>query len=111
MDHTRLWHAFTPQMFRIGDLLTGHRDGPADGVAVTDEASAMEQLGSRPRMVEGHADNIKVTHPLDLPLAEFYLRRRSPDTTGGLLKDAGLRLDIRTRHAIPSSTSVRTVPP
>jgi 2-C-methyl-D-erythritol 4-phosphate cytidylyltransferase len=46
------------------------------GQLVTDDASAVELLGLRPRMVEGHADNIKITRPEDLPLAEFFLRQQ-----------------------------------
>jgi 2-C-methyl-D-erythritol 4-phosphate cytidylyltransferase len=43
---------------------------------VTDEASAIECLGLRPRLVRGHADNIKVTNPEDAALAEAILRAR-----------------------------------
>jgi 2-C-methyl-D-erythritol 4-phosphate cytidylyltransferase len=46
----------------------------AAGVAVTDEAGAMEHAGHAVRMVEGHADNIKITAPGDLALAEVFLR-------------------------------------
>jgi 2-C-methyl-D-erythritol 4-phosphate cytidylyltransferase len=45
------------------------------GAKVTDEAMAMERLGLKPRLVEGSEDNIKVTTPADLALAEFILRR------------------------------------
>jgi 2-C-methyl-D-erythritol 4-phosphate cytidylyltransferase len=48
----------------------------AEGVAITDEAAAMEYAGHAPRLVEGHADNIKITRPEDLALAEFYLRQQ-----------------------------------
>ena len=47
-----------------------------DGFVVTDEASAVEHAGLRPKLVEGRADNIKVTLPGDLELAEFLLRRQ-----------------------------------
>jgi len=76
VERNGLWHAFTPQMFRLGVLRDAIDSALAAGVVVTDEASAIEHLGLRPLMVEGHADNIKVTHPLDLPLAEFYLANR-----------------------------------
>jgi 2-C-methyl-D-erythritol 4-phosphate cytidylyltransferase len=71
----RLWRALTPQMFRVGLLrralgLCRERDR-----AVTDEASAVESLGLRPRLLRGHADNIKVTNPEDAALAEAILRR------------------------------------
>ena len=40
--------------------------GDLAGVAVTDEASAMEWAGQPPRLIEGRADNLKVTRPEDL---------------------------------------------
>jgi 2-C-methyl-D-erythritol 4-phosphate cytidylyltransferase len=71
-----LWRAFTPQMFRLGPLRRALADAVDEGILVTDEASAMELGGCRPRMVEGRPDNIKVTRPADLPLAAFYLRQQ-----------------------------------
>jgi 2-C-methyl-D-erythritol 4-phosphate cytidylyltransferase len=74
VDREGLWHALTPQMFRLGvlrDALAAALDG---GFEVTDESSAMECAGYRPELVEGSADNIKITRPEDLRLAEFYLR-------------------------------------
>jgi len=71
-----LWRALTPQMFRLGPLRDALQQAIASGVMVTDDAAAMEMAGFRPRMVEGHADNIKITRPGDLPLAEFYLQSR-----------------------------------
>ncbi len=68
-----LWRALTPQIFPIGVLRHALEGAIADGVEVTDEASAVEHAGRRPRMVAGHADNIKVTVPADLALAELYL--------------------------------------
>jgi len=75
VDRRQLWHALTPQMFRVGVLRSALRAAVAAGVTVTDDASAMEQAGFQPRLVEGHADNLKITRPEDLALAEFYLRQ------------------------------------
>lgn len=72
-----LWHAQTPQMFRLGQLHAALEAALAAGVLVTDEAAAMERAGHRPRMVCGHRDNIKITVPEDLALAEFYLGQRA----------------------------------
>lgn len=69
------WRAFTPQMFRRGQLTRALADAIAAGVTVTDEAMAMERAGYAPRLVEGAEDNIKVTTPADLALAEFLLPR------------------------------------
>lgn len=74
VERTDLWHALTPQMFRYGLLKKSLETALADGYEVTDEASAMEHAGYRPQMVEGHADNIKITQFEDLELASFFLQ-------------------------------------
>jgi 2-C-methyl-D-erythritol 4-phosphate cytidylyltransferase len=71
-----LWRALTPQMFRYGMLVQALRTALDQGRVVTDEAAAMEIAGFTPRMVEGHADNIKITRPQDLILAELYLQQQ-----------------------------------
>lgn len=77
VDRNRLWHALTPQMFRLSVLRNALRAALADARLVTDEAQAIELAGFVPRVVEGHADNIKITRPEDLPLADYYLRMQS----------------------------------
>lgn len=69
-----LWHAYTPQMFRLGRLQTALQYAIDNDLLVTDEASAMELAGYLPRMVQGQRDNIKITVPSDLELAAFYLQ-------------------------------------
>ena len=69
----QLWRAQTPQMFRRGGLTRALGAALKAGVVITDEAMAMERLGLKPRLVEGSDDNIKVTTPADLALAEFIL--------------------------------------
>ncbi len=76
LDRRKLWRAQTPQLFRLGQLRTAIEEALRAGVEVTDEASAMEHAGWRPKLVEGHLDNIKITGPDDLDLAEFYLRQQ-----------------------------------
>ncbi len=78
VDRTALWHALTPQMFRLNILLKALEQSLEQGLLVTDDAAAVEALGLAPRLVEGRADNIKITRPEDLALAEFYLTH-SPD--------------------------------
>jgi len=72
-DRAQLWLAQTPQMFRAGLLAQALRDATG---SVTDEASAIEQLGLRPRLVTGSRENLKVTHPEDLAIAAAILARR-----------------------------------
>jgi 2-C-methyl-D-erythritol 4-phosphate cytidylyltransferase len=68
-----LWAAQTPQMFRLGLL---ERALARAGGTVTDEASAVEALGLRPLLVRGEWENLKVTWPADLALAERLLSSR-----------------------------------
>lgn len=72
----RLWRAFTPQMFRRLQLSKALDAAHAAGIAITDEAMAMERQGLRPLLVEGREDNFKVTTPADLARFEFELQRR-----------------------------------
>ena len=66
VDRATIWQAFTPQMFHLGELQRALADALIAGVAITDEASAMEWAGLAPRLIEGRADNLKVTRPEDL---------------------------------------------
>jgi len=75
-DRSRVWRALTPQMFRYGLLKQALQDAAARGQTVTDESSALELAGYRPKIVEGRPDNIKITRPEDLPLAAFYLEQQ-----------------------------------
>lgn len=75
IDRRRLWQAQTPQMFRLQMLSDALKQAIQDDFIVTDEASAMEHIGLQPKLIEGHADNIKITRPEDLPIAEFYLQQ------------------------------------
>ncbi|MFP5344061.1 MAG: 2-C-methyl-D-erythritol 4-phosphate cytidylyltransferase, partial [Gammaproteobacteria bacterium] len=70
------WLAQTPQMFRLGRLTEALEYVIKNTIPVTDDAAAVEALGERPLLVEGHADNIKITRPGDLALAEFYLKQQ-----------------------------------
>ncbi len=71
-----LWHALTPQMFRLEALRQALDKALNNKILVTDEAQAMELEGEQPLLIEGHADNIKITRPQDLALAELYLRQQ-----------------------------------
>jgi 2-C-methyl-D-erythritol 4-phosphate cytidylyltransferase len=73
IDRADKWLAQTPQMFRIGPLISALQQA---GDAVTDEASAMEHMGLAPKLVPGSAQNFKVTYPEDFALAEALLLSR-----------------------------------
>jgi 2-C-methyl-D-erythritol 4-phosphate cytidylyltransferase len=76
VDRRWVWRALTPQMFRYGMLRDALRRTAGDP-AITDEASALELLGFSPKIVEGRPDNIKITRPEDLALAQFYLEQQA----------------------------------
>jgi 2-C-methyl-D-erythritol 4-phosphate cytidylyltransferase len=76
IDRKHVWRALTPQMFKYGmlrDALQQTEGNPA----ITDEASALELLGYQPKIVEGRPDNIKITRPEDLALAQFYMEQQA----------------------------------
>ncbi|MCM2678835.1 2-C-methyl-D-erythritol 4-phosphate cytidylyltransferase [Echinimonas agarilytica] len=77
VDREQLWHAQTPQLFPATALTKVLSEGLADGAIITDEASAFEWANQSHIVVEGHADNIKITHPEDLVLAKFYLDQKT----------------------------------
>lgn len=73
IDRSVIWHALTPQMFRLGLLQRALADALQSGVMVTDESSAMEWAGFAPKVVEGCANNIKITRPEDLKMLQTLL--------------------------------------
>ena len=73
VDRVNVWSAYTPQVFRFRLLLDALIAVDKSEKTVTDEATAIESLGYKPRMVLGHRDNIKITQSQDLSLAEQIL--------------------------------------
>ncbi len=72
-----LWHALTPQLFQLRPLRDAIVQAGAAGVNLTDESSAMEWAGLQPLLVQGSDDNIKVTRPDDIKMAEQYLGQQN----------------------------------
>lgn len=68
LQREHIWHALTPQMFPLQLLSDALEQALAAGVAITDEASAVEWAGFKPRLVVGRSDNLKITYPEDLQL-------------------------------------------
>lgn len=73
VERQQLWHALTPQIFRYDQLKQALKYSLTKGLEVTDEASALENTGEHPLLVEGSSRNIKVTHPGDLALVQLFL--------------------------------------
>lgn len=71
-----LWHALTPQIFRFNLLFEALQQALHNDLEITDEASAIEQLGYHPKMVLGSYANIKITWPEDVQNAIFWLQQQ-----------------------------------
>ncbi|ALO34002.1 2-C-methyl-D-erythritol 4-phosphate cytidylyltransferase [Colwellia sp. MT41] len=76
VDREQLWHALTPQLYKTEELTHAIEQAMALGLPITDEASAMEHAHHKSLIVAASSENIKITHPNDLALAEFYLNKQ-----------------------------------
>jgi 2-C-methyl-D-erythritol 4-phosphate cytidylyltransferase len=81
LDRRSLWAAQTPQLFRLDPLTDAIDAAQSDGRELTDEASAIEFAGGHPKLVMGSAENIKITHPGDLVIAEALLQSAANKVT------------------------------
>ena len=79
----RLRLAQTPQGFLAPILRQAHAVAAQDGFVGTDDAALVERTGRSVRVVEGSPENIKITTPLDLLLAEAILEHRARGGKGG----------------------------
>lgn len=80
VDRNGLWHAMTPQMFKLPLLIKALNNALEKQLHVTDDASAMELAGYHPLLVACHEDNIKITRPFDLTLATLYMQQQQAST-------------------------------
>jgi 2-C-methyl-D-erythritol 4-phosphate cytidylyltransferase len=78
LPRNQLWVAQTPQVFQYSILQQAYEKALEDQFSGTDDAELAERLGVKITIVEGDYDNIKITTPEDIPLAESILRRTSP---------------------------------
>lgn len=76
-DRSRVWSVQTPQIFAYSLIRSAHESlRRKDMTGVTDDAMVVEQeSGVRIRLVEGSYQNIKITTPEDLDIAETFLKK------------------------------------
>lgn len=72
-----LFAVHTPQAFKYGLIMDAHITCKKENWTVTDDSSLVEKLGIKVKMIEGSYDNIKITSPEDLYVAESILERES----------------------------------
>jgi 2-C-methyl-D-erythritol 4-phosphate cytidylyltransferase len=79
LDRSQMWHALTPQMYKTAELTAAITQAITQNITITDESSAMEAFDHASGLVNGSSDNIKITQPEDLCLAEFILQQQEND--------------------------------
>lgn len=72
-DRSYLWQAQTPQIFQKKLLFDAYKSALKDNYVGTDDASLVERIGGKIHMVEGDRENLKITYPVDLKIAELIL--------------------------------------
>ncbi|HHU68846.1 MAG TPA: 2-C-methyl-D-erythritol 4-phosphate cytidylyltransferase [Thermoanaerobacterales bacterium] len=77
-DRDILWAAQTPQAFKYDLIMEAHERARASGFIGTDDASLVEKMGEKVKIIEGSYENIKITTPDDLKFAELILTYNSP---------------------------------
>ncbi len=70
-----VWHAQTPQTFFYREIIEAHRKAAEEDYIGTDDASLIERMGWKVNVVRGRHENIKITTPIDLFLAEFFINK------------------------------------
>ncbi len=75
LDREKLWVAQTPQTFEYKLILEAYKKAQQDGFTGTDDSSLVERLGFKVKVLEGDYENIKITTPEDLILAERILEK------------------------------------
>ena len=76
LDRRELWAVQTPQTFQYDTILRAHEQAEKDGVRATDDAELVRRLGLSVKIVRGSPDNIKITRPQDMLVAEQILKER-----------------------------------
>lgn len=82
LDRSVLRRVQTPQVFRADVIRRAHREALASGYLGTDDTTLVEQLGEPVVVVEGRADNVKITTPEDLEMGVSILAKRGIVTAG-----------------------------
>ncbi len=77
VDRDALWRAFTPQMFPLDLIYRALSEVIKKNALITDDVSAVEYIGLKPKIVMGRSDNIKITYPQDILIAETIIKAQN----------------------------------
>jgi 2-C-methyl-D-erythritol 4-phosphate cytidylyltransferase len=86
LPRARIWQAQTPQGFPLQSLRSAYERARAEGWTETDDAALFERCGHAVIVVEGDRDNLKITLPSDLPIAEAIARRAGNGAAASALR-------------------------
>ena len=75
-ERSKLFAVQTPQVFDAELLKAALQDALRANAVLTDDCSAVERFGKEVHLTEGDVENIKITRPLDLMVAEAILQSR-----------------------------------
>lgn len=76
-DRSKLWQAQTPQVFQRDLLISSYLSAKKSAYLGTDDASLVERIGGNVQVVEADRENLKITYPIDLEVAELILRKKN----------------------------------
>ena len=76
LERNRLWAIQTPQTFPVKILRRAYEESSKHKAYGTDDATLVERMGCKVRVIMGSYENLKITTPEDLLFAEEILRRR-----------------------------------
>jgi 2-C-methyl-D-erythritol 4-phosphate cytidylyltransferase len=77
ISRDKIWHAQTPQVFFYNIILKAHNKARKDGFTGTDDACLVERMNYKVNIVRGRHENIKITTPIDLFLAELIITKNN----------------------------------
>lgn len=83
LERSQLWNIQTPQCFYTDTIRRCHQQAQQEGYYGTDDASLAERYGVSVQIVQGYYENIKLTTPEDLAVAELFLQRIQNSERGG----------------------------
>jgi len=76
LDREKIWRAQTPQSFKYDIILSAYKKAYQDKLWTTDDAAIVERYGHKVKMIIGSEENIKITTPFDIIIAENFLKRK-----------------------------------
>ena len=79
LERRHIWMAQTPQAFELSLIKQAHEEALRRGWQVTDDACLLERTGVKVHVIEGRRENIKITVPQDLVMAELWLGSQGED--------------------------------